>query len=145
MKKRLLACLGILLAIVLLAVWGGYTVRHFQQKSEESLDYLMQGLENGTATTQQADACIEAFRKQEHLLAIFLRRDYLAALDMNFCAMKQYLLADEKKRPLRKSQGPKARFMPSGTYFCVCFESCVRESSISFSSSIKVFKSLNWR
>ncbi len=90
--KRIYACFTIAAVILGLAIWGSFTVRRFQTESCGQMDAAAQQLAAGDFDGAEAAArtYLDVFRRQEHILSIFLRRDYLASLDVTISAVQQY-------------------------------------------------------
>ncbi|MCI2047858.1 MAG: DUF4363 family protein [Faecalibacterium sp.] len=100
--KRIYACIAIAAVIFALAVWGGYAVHHFQTESSQQMDAAAQQItdEDFAGAQATAKAYLQRFRRQEHILSFFLRRDYLASLDVTLCAVQQYAAEENAEEAL---------------------------------------------
>jgi hypothetical protein len=99
--KRIYACFTILAVIFGLAVWGGFAVRSFKTTMEDSLCGIAQEIpEDAPKAVALAEDCLQAFRGKEHILSIFIRRDYLANLDVSLCAIQAYAAQGDEKEAM---------------------------------------------
>ncbi len=90
--KRIYACIGIFVIILLLNLCSSIYVAHFQTDMNQAFEEIGTQLHarHWTAAREKAKRCTAAFRGYTAFLSIFIRRDYLAALDTTLCAMQCY-------------------------------------------------------
>lgn len=97
--KRIYFCIGIALATLLLIVGSGKMMREYSDHLQRQLDAadLAASQQNMEAAAERLQACVLQARENEHLLAIFVRRESLAELDETLSAALRYAQVGNKE------------------------------------------------
>ena len=100
--KRVYAAFAVLLLIAGITGLGCYAVDKVADELQERLERIQLYADQGEFPKAEAetDSLLSYYKEKEHLLAVFLKRDYTSALQIDLSTISTYL-DEEHKADLR--------------------------------------------